>query len=64
MTPDKKMNDDVKAIGKSEDKPVSKKKHGKQPTQHTPMQRVMVVGPTGKRRMVWREWEKARPWNS
>lgn len=28
----------------------------KQPTQKTPMQRVMVVGPTGKRRFEWRPW--------
>lgn len=24
----------------------------------TPMQRVLVVGPTGKKRLEWREWEK------
>lgn len=40
-------------------KPASKAgtpKKVKQPTQRTPMQRVMVVGPTGKRRFEWRPW--------
>lgn len=31
-------------------------KHSKQPTQKTPMQRVAVMGPTGKIRFEWREW--------
>lgn len=31
-------------------------KKSKQPTQRTPMQRVMVMGPTGKLRMEWRPW--------
>jgi hypothetical protein len=31
-------------------------KKQKQPTQRPPMQRVMVVGPTGKRRFEWRPW--------
>lgn len=31
-----------------------RRKHGKQPTQHDPRGHpVMLVGPTGKRRMVW-----------
>jgi hypothetical protein len=34
----------------------SRVKKGKQPTQRTPMQRVLVVGPTGKRRFEWRAW--------
>lgn len=28
----------------------------KQPTQRTPQQRVMVMGPTGKIRFEWRPW--------
>jgi hypothetical protein len=32
------------------------KKKNKQPTQKPPMQRVRVIGPTGKARMEWREW--------
>lgn len=32
------------------------KKHNKQPTQKTPMQRVAVMGPTGKIRFEWRPW--------
>ncbi len=28
----------------------------KQPTQKTPMQRVLVMGPTGKTRLEWRPW--------
>lgn len=36
---------------------VGQPKKGKQPTQaRTPQQRVMVVGPTGKRRFEWRPW--------
>lgn len=31
-------------------------KKQKQATQRTAMQRVMVVGPSGKRRLEWREW--------
>lgn len=31
-------------------------KKAKQPTQKTPMQRVAVMGPTGKIRFEWREW--------
>ncbi len=31
-------------------------KKQKQPTQKPPMQRVMIVGPTGKRRFEWRPW--------
>lgn len=31
-------------------------KKQKQPTQKTPMQRVMILGPTGKRRFEWRPW--------
>jgi hypothetical protein len=31
-------------------------KKQKQPTQRTPFQRVMVVGPTGKRRFEWQPW--------
>lgn len=36
----------------------SKGKHNnkKQPTQKTPMQRVAVMGPTGKLRFEWRPW--------
>jgi hypothetical protein len=34
--------------------PAAKKQ--KQPTQRTPFQRVMVVGPTGKRHFEWRHW--------
>lgn len=36
----------------------SKGKHNKkQGTQaRTPMERVVVIGPTGKRRLEWREW--------
>lgn len=40
-------------------KPASSKgknRNQKQPTQNTPMQRVAVMGPTGKIRMEWREW--------
>lgn len=40
-------------------KPVSgkgKNRNQKQPTQRTAMQRVMVMGPTGKLRMEWRPW--------
>lgn len=41
-------------------KPVSsnkgKSRNQKQPTQRTEMQRVMVMGPTGKLRMEWRPW--------
>lgn len=33
-----------------------KAKKQSQPTQRQPMQRVMVVGPTGKRRFEWRPW--------
>lgn len=33
-----------------------KAKKQKQPTQRPPQQRVMVVGPTGKRRFEWRPW--------
>lgn len=39
--------------------PVTKKKSGgnkKQATQKTPMQRVAVMGPTGKIRFEWRPW--------
>lgn len=31
-------------------------KKTKQPTQRPPMQRVMVMGPTGKIRFEWRPW--------
>lgn len=31
-------------------------RHSKQPTQKTPMQRVAVMGPTGKVRFEWRPW--------
>lgn len=31
------------------------RKKGKEPTQRTPKQRVMIVGPTGKKRMEWRD---------
>jgi len=31
-------------------------KKQKQPTQKTPMQRVAVMGPTGKLRFEWRPW--------
>lgn len=31
-------------------------KKTKQPTQRPPFQRVMVMGPSGKTRLVWREW--------
>jgi hypothetical protein len=34
----------------------SKRKKQKQPTQRPEMQRVMVVGPSGKRRLEWRPW--------
>jgi hypothetical protein len=34
----------------------SRVKKTKQPTQHPPQQRVMVLGPTGKRRFEWRPW--------
>lgn len=33
-----------------------KAKKTKQPTQRPPMQRVMVMGPTGKIRFEWRPW--------
>lgn len=33
-----------------------KHKKVKQPAQRTPMQAVMVMGPTGKTRMEWRPW--------
>lgn len=33
-----------------------KAKKIKQPTQRPPMQRVMIVGPTGKIRFDWRHW--------
>jgi propanediol utilization protein len=33
-----------------------KAKKQKQPTQFAPQQRVMVLGPTGKRRFEWRPW--------
>ncbi len=39
--------------------PANKGKSGrnsKQPTQKTPMQRVAVMGPTGKLRFEWRPW--------
>lgn len=32
------------------------RKNSKQPTQKTPMQRVAVMGPTGKLRFEWRPW--------
>lgn len=31
-------------------------RNNKQPTQKTPMQRVGVMGPTGKLRFEWRPW--------
>lgn len=31
------------------------KKKAKEPTQKTDKQRVMIMGPTGKKRMVWRD---------
>lgn len=34
-----------------------RKRKSNQPTQKTPMQRVAVMGPTGKVRMEWRPWE-------
>lgn len=36
----------------------SKGKHNqkKQPTQKTPMQRVAIMGPSGKLRFEWRPW--------
>lgn len=34
----------------------SRVKKQKQPTQRPPMQRVMVMGPTGKLRFEWRPW--------
>lgn len=34
----------------------SKKKKQKQPTQRPVMQRVKVMGPSGKLRLEWREW--------
>ena len=45
----------------SKDTPSTKKrgnakKAAKQPTQRTPMERIMVMGPTGKKRMEWRPW--------
>lgn len=33
-----------------------KNRNQKQPTQKTPMQRVAVMGPTGKLRFEWRPW--------
>jgi hypothetical protein len=33
-----------------------RKRNNNQPTQKTPMQRVLVIGPTGKRRLEWRPW--------
>lgn len=32
------------------------KKAAKQPTQKTPMEAIMVMGPTGKCTMQWRKW--------
>lgn len=32
------------------------KRTNKQPTQKPAMQRVLVIGPTGKRRLEWRPW--------
>lgn len=45
----------------SKGKPATPSKGGKsrnsgQPTQKTEMQRVLVIGPTGKRRLEWRPW--------
>lgn len=37
-------------------KPGGTAKRKKQPTQHSLMQRVMVMGPTGKIRFEWRAW--------
>lgn len=37
-------------------KPGGKAKRKKQPTQRPPMQRVMVMGPSGKIRFEWRPW--------
>lgn len=44
-----------KSTPPSTKKPTAAKKQ-KQPTQRTAFQRVMVVGPTGKRRFEWRPW--------
>lgn len=47
------------ALKKIPQKPAGKGgrvKKKKQPTQHPPMQRVMVMGPTGKIRFEWRPW--------
>lgn len=37
-------------------KKASRRKSGKQPTQKTPQQRVLIIGPDGKRRFDWRDW--------
>lgn len=34
------------------------RKEKNKPDARTPMQRIMVMGPTGKKRMEWREWGK------
>jgi hypothetical protein len=46
-----------KGTGSSSKTGGGKGRHNTQPTQKTPMQRVRVIGPTGKARMEWRPWE-------
>lgn len=43
--------------GAASKKEVSKKKKPKGAAMRTPMERVMIVGPTGKRRFAWRPWQ-------
>lgn len=51
MAPKKGMNS--KATSSTGGK---NKRGNKQPTQKTPMERVAVMGPSGKVRFVWRPW--------
>jgi hypothetical protein len=42
--------------GKSDGGGKKRRNKAKQPQAKTPMQRVVVIGPTGKRRLEWRPW--------
>lgn len=59
----KNVQDVRKAAGKPLAKSASSRKKKKQPTQTTPMQRVMVLKDGRRKVMEWRPWTtESRPW--
>lgn len=54
------MASQKKPTGKPEPKKEGKHRKQKQPTQKTPMQRIVVMGPTGKTHLEWRPWPEGK----